>query len=85
VLQNLAIFLTRTGAWADAALPAGAVLANIDRFPSFVREEEGLGRAVSDLEGQLGPVDLEGLLADGGRLPIAPAATHARAAIRRAP
>jgi hypothetical protein len=83
VLQNLAILLTRTRGWRDAALLAGAVLANIDRFPSFVREEDGLRRAVSDLERQLAPADLEALLAEGGRLSIAAAAMHARAAIRR--
>jgi predicted ATPase/DNA-binding SARP family transcriptional activator len=83
VLQNLAIFLTRNGAWGDAALLAGSVLANIDRFPAFVREEEGLRRSVSDLERHLGTAGLEALLAEGSRFPIAAAAAHARASIRR--
>jgi predicted ATPase len=83
VLQNLAIFLARTGAWADAALLGGAVLANIDRFPAFVREEEGLRRAMSDLESHLAPDDLQSLMAEGSALPIASAVAHARAAIRR--
>src|SRR3712207_3307086 len=49
VLQNLAIVLTRAGAWTDAARLAGAVLANLDRFPAFVREEEGIRRAIEEL------------------------------------
>jgi hypothetical protein len=84
VLQNLAIFLTRTGARPDAARLAGAVLANIDRFPAFVREEDGLRRAIRELERHLGSDELSGLLAEGRGLPIAAAAAHARAAIRRA-
>lgn len=84
VLQNLAIFLTRTGAWRDAARLAGAVLANIDRFPAFVREEDGLRRAITDLERHLDPDVLTGLLSADSGLTIAAAAAHARAAIRRA-
>jgi predicted ATPase/DNA-binding SARP family transcriptional activator len=84
VLQNLVIFLARTGAWADAALLAGAVLANIDRAPTFVREDDGLRRAVDELERALGSADAEALLSEGGGMAIATAAAHARAAIRRA-
>lgn len=84
VLQNLAILLTRTGAWTDAARLAGAVLANIDRFPAFVREEDGLRRAIGERERHLGSDELTDLLAEGRGLPIAAAAAHARAAIRRA-
>ncbi len=84
VLQNLVIFLARTGAWADAALLAGAVLANIDRAPTFVREDDGLRRAVDELERALGSADAGALLSEGGGMAIATAAAHARAAIRRA-
>ncbi|MGY1708370.1 BTAD domain-containing putative transcriptional regulator [Geodermatophilus sp. SYSU D00758] len=84
VLQNLAVSLTRAGAWADAALLAGAVSANADRFPAFVREEDGLQRAVDELGHHLGAAELAALLEEGSRLPIAAAAAHARAAIRRA-
>jgi predicted ATPase/DNA-binding SARP family transcriptional activator len=84
VLQSLAVFLTRVGAWSDAAPLAGAVLANIDRFPTFVRDEDALWRAVAELERHLGPAELESMLAEGRVLPIASAAAHARAAIRRA-
>jgi hypothetical protein len=84
VLQNLAVFLTRNQASEDAALLAGAVLANLDRFPAFVREEDALRRSVGDLERHLGTADLEALLAEGARLPIAAAVEHARASIRRA-
>jgi hypothetical protein len=84
VLQNLAIFLTRAGAWTDAALLAGAVLANLDRFPAFVREADGIRRAVDALGRALGADAVEALLDEGGGFTLAAAAAHARAAIRRA-
>ncbi|RFU19897.1 BTAD domain-containing putative transcriptional regulator [Geodermatophilus marinus] len=84
VLQNLAICLTRAGAWADAALLAGAVSANTDRFPAFVRGDDGPARAVDELARHLPAAELAALLDEGSRLPIAAAAAHARAAIRRA-
>ena len=48
------------------------------------QQEDALRRAVSDLERNLAPTDTDQLLAEGGRLPIAAAVAHARAAIRRA-
>jgi hypothetical protein len=83
VLQNLAIFLARTGDWTVAALLAGAVLGTKDRF-IFEREEAGLRRAVESLRSRHGSAEVEALLADGAELHIAAAVAHARAAIRRA-
>jgi hypothetical protein len=84
VLQNLTILLARARAWADAARLAGAVLANLDRFPAFVREEDGLRRAIAEMERHLGSGELTELLAEGRGMHIAAAAAQARAAIRRA-
>jgi predicted ATPase/DNA-binding SARP family transcriptional activator len=84
VLQNLTILLARTGAWTDAARLAGAVLANIDCFPAFLREKDGLRRSIAELARHLGSGELDELLAEGRGLHIAAAAAHARAAIRRA-
>jgi hypothetical protein len=84
ILQNLAILLVRLEAWTDAAPLMGAVLANLERFPAFVREVEGLREAVSTLERHLDTEERQLLMAEGSAFPISAAVAHARDAIRRA-
>jgi predicted ATPase len=82
VLENLAVLLARIGENRDAALLAGAVIANRDRYPAFVRNE-GLEQAIRALRGRLGEAAVEASVGEGAALPFASAVALARAAIRR--
>ncbi|MCV2487758.1 winged helix-turn-helix domain-containing protein [Geodermatophilus sp. YIM 151500] len=84
VLLHLAVLLARLGAERDAALLAGAVLANLERLPELGREMAALDEACAALRRGLGPAATDAGLAAGAGMPVAAAVAHARAAIHRA-
>ena len=81
VLENLAVLLARIGDGQQAALLAGAVVANRHRYPAFVRNQ-GLERAVGDLRERSGDGVVDAALEEGAALPFASAVALARTAIR---
>jgi predicted ATPase/DNA-binding SARP family transcriptional activator len=81
VLENLAVLLARIGEARDAALLAGAVVANRHRYPAFVRNE-GLEQAVRGLRERLGEAVVDATVEEGAALPFASAVALARTAIR---
>ena len=84
VLQSLVVLLARIGSVQDAAVLAGAVVANLDRFPAFVRDPHELERAVRSVRGRLGDAATDAALAEGAALAFAAAVALGRVAIRRA-
>jgi predicted ATPase/DNA-binding SARP family transcriptional activator len=80
VLENLAVLLARIGDGRQAALLAGAVVANRHRYPAFVRNK-GLERAVGDLRERLGEAVVDANVEEGAALPFASAVAVARTAI----
>jgi hypothetical protein len=84
VLQSLVVLLARTGAVQDAAVLAGAVVANLDRFPAFVRDPHELEQAIRSVRDVLGDTATDAALDEGAALPFAAAVALGRAAIDRA-
>jgi len=82
VLENLAVLLARIGEARDAAVLAGAVVANRERYPAFVRNDR-LEPAVHGLRERLGEAIIDGAIEEGAALPFPAAVALARAAIRR--
>jgi hypothetical protein len=82
VLENLAVLLARIGEARDAAVLAGAVVANRDRYPAFVRNED-LEPALHALRERLGAPVVDAAVAEGAALPFPAAVALARTAIRR--
>lgn len=81
VLENLAVLLARIGAPRDAAVLAGAVVANRHRYPAFVRNHS-LEEAVRDLRSRLGDGVVDSAVEEGAALPFPAAVELARTAIR---
>jgi predicted ATPase/DNA-binding SARP family transcriptional activator len=82
VLENLAVLLARIGETRDAAVLAGAVVANRDRYPAFVRNQ-GLEQALRALRARLGDPVVDAAIEEGAALPFPAAVALARTAIRR--
>jgi hypothetical protein len=82
VLENLVVLLARIGPGREAALLAGAVAANRDRYPAFVRNERGVEQAMRTLRRRLGDAVAEATVEEGAALPFASAVALARMAIR---
>ncbi len=82
VLENLAVLLARTGKGRQAAMLAGAVVANRHRFPAFVRNDK-LEQAIGDLRERLGRAIIDAAVEEGAALSFAAAVALARVAIRR--
>jgi len=61
---------------------AGAVVANRERYPAFVRNDR-LEPAVHGLRERLGEAIIDGAIEEGAALPFPAAVALARAAIRR--
>jgi predicted ATPase/DNA-binding SARP family transcriptional activator len=81
VLLNLVVLLARIGSARDAALIAGAVVANRDRRPALLRDDRRLEGALR-LAGQtLGDIATDAALAEGAGLSFAAAVAAGRRAI----
>ena len=82
VLLNLVILLVRAGSDRDAALLAGAALANRDRHPAFTRDVKRFEETLTRIRDRLGPSATDDVLAEGAALSYGAAVAHARRAIR---
>ncbi|WP_167761640.1 BTAD domain-containing putative transcriptional regulator [Blastococcus sp. CT_GayMR19] len=80
VLENLVVLLARFEWGREAALLAGALLANRHRYPALVRNDR-LDEAITTLRGRLGNAVTEAAIDEGATLPFASAVAMARAAL----
>jgi predicted ATPase/DNA-binding SARP family transcriptional activator len=84
VLRFLVVLLDRVGAFHDAAVLAGAVLAVQDRYPVFGPYESPIETAVGHLRDRLGATATDDALQRGSGLAYPDTVAHARRSIRAA-
>ena len=84
VLRNLVVLLDRLGAYRDAAVLAGTLMAARGRYPNFGPYQDPVPTAVDHIRERLGSTPANAALSEGNRLSYPEVIVHARRAIESA-